>query len=57
MKDLLPGIMRQLGPKQISFIKEYAEQLKKTPTENKETDDAPDLVPDSFEDVANQDTK
>ena len=28
IKDLLPGIIKQLGPKQFEFMKEYAETLK-----------------------------
>ena len=52
IKDLLPGIMKQLGPKQFNFIKEYAEQLKKTSTDTK-VDEAPELV-ENFEDVSNQ---
>jgi len=44
--------MKQLGPKQFNFIKEYAEQLKKTSTDTK-VDEAPELV-ENFEDVSNQ---
>ena len=46
--------MKQLGPKQFSFIKDYAEQLKKSsekPTDK--IDEAPELV-ENFEDVSNQ---
>ena len=52
IKDLLPGIMKQLGPKQFSFIKEYAEHLKNNTKETK-IDEAPELV-ENFEDVSNQ---
>jgi len=45
--------MKQLGPKQFSFVKNYAEQLKKQPTDTK-VDEAPELV-ENFEDVSNQD--
>ena len=45
--------MKQLGPKQFSFIKDYAEQLKKNTTDTK-VDEAPELV-ENFEDVSNQD--
>ena len=44
--------MKQLGPKQFSFIKEYAELLKNTSKEPK-IDEAPELV-ENFEDVSNQ---
>ncbi len=55
MKDLLPNIMRQLGPKQITFIKDYAEQLKKdTDKTTEKVDEAPELVED-FEEIAKQD--
>ena len=50
IKDLLPGIIRQLGPKQLGFIKEYAETLKNNPAKQEEK---PDLVED-FEEVSKQ---
>lgn len=54
IKELLPGIMKQLGPKQFSFIKDYADQLKKTSkTTDTKVDEAPELV-ENFEDVSNQ---
>jgi hypothetical protein len=55
IKDLLPNILKQLGPKQFSFMKDYAESLKKT-TETKENkiDEAPELVED-FEEVSKKD--
>ena len=46
--------MKQLGPKQFSFIKDYADQLKKTSkTTDTKVDEAPELV-ENFEDVSNQ---
>ena len=56
IKDLLPGIMKQLGAKQFSFIKEYADQLKKHNDikGDKKTEEVPDLV-ENFEDVSKQD--
>ena len=45
--------MKQLGPKQFNFIKEYAEQLKKTTPTDTKVDEAPELV-ENFEDVSNQ---
>ena len=50
---MLPGILKQLGPKQFSFVKDYAEKLKDEKKEDKK-DDAPDLVED-FEEVSKQD--
>lgn len=51
IKDLLPNILKQLGPKQFGFIKEYAESLKSTETKKEEA--APELVED-FEEVSKQ---
>ena len=50
VKDLLPGILKQLGPKQLGFIKDYADSLKNT---EKPTESVPDLV-DDFEEVSKQ---
>lgn len=49
IKDLLPGILKQLGPKQLGFIKDYAESLKNVTEKPKE--EAPELVED-FEEVS-----
>jgi nascent polypeptide-associated complex subunit beta len=49
IKDLLPNIIKQLGPKQFSVMKDYAEELKKT--DDKKIDEAPELVED-FEEVS-----
>lgn len=54
IKDLLPNIIKQLGPKQFSFMKDYAEQLKKSEPEEKKEEAAPELVED-FEEVSKQD--
>jgi len=51
IKDLLPGILKQLGPKQMGFIQDYVNTLKQTEKPAKET--APDLVED-FEEVSKQ---
>ena len=40
IKDLLPNIIKQLGPRQFSFMQEYAETLKNNKNE------APELVED-----------
>jgi nascent polypeptide-associated complex subunit beta len=52
IKDLLPGIIKQLGPKQFGFMKEYAETLK-AKDKKKEENDAPELVED-FESVSKE---
>jgi len=41
IKDLLPNILKQLGPRQFSFMQEYAETLK-----NNKKEEAPELVED-----------
>ena len=46
--------MKQLGPKQFSFIKDYAEQLKKSSEGDKKVDEAPELV-ENFEEISKQD--
>lgn len=52
IKDLLPNILKQLGPKQFNFIKDYVETLK-GPAETKKEEAAPELVED-FEEVSKQ---
>ena len=34
IKDLLPNIIKQLGPKQFSFMKDFAETLKNADKQN-----------------------
>jgi len=48
--------MKQLGPKQFSVIKDYAEQLKKTEVKDdkKKDEEAPELI-ENFEEVSKQD--
>ncbi len=50
IKDMLPNIMKQLGPKQFNVIKDYADQIK---GQDKVKETVPDLVPD-FEEVSKQ---
>lgn len=52
IKDLLPGIIKQLGPKQFGFIKDYAETLKQK-DKKKDESKAPELVED-FESVSKE---
>ena len=52
IKELLPGIIKQLGPKQFSFMKEFAETLK-AKDKKKEEKEAPELVED-FESVSKE---
>lgn len=54
IKDLLPNLIKQLGPKQFNFMREYAEQLKGKDKMTDKIEEAPELVED-FEEVAKQD--
>jgi nascent polypeptide-associated complex subunit beta len=53
IKDLFPNIIKQLGPKQFSFMKEFAETLKKADKKEEKPEDAPELV--DFEEVSKKD--
>ena len=47
IKDLLPGIIKQLGPKQFGFVKDYAETLRvKDKKQSDKIEEAPELVED-----------
>jgi len=50
LRDLMPGILSQLGPKHMDFLKEFADQAKDEPKE-----EIPTLESANFEDVAAQD--
>jgi nascent polypeptide-associated complex subunit beta len=50
IKDLLPNIIKQLGPKQFSFMKDFAETLKSSDKKNNASEEAPELV--DFEEVS-----
>ena len=54
IKDLLPNILKQLGPKQFGFMKDYAETLKKQEKKEDKIDEAPELIED-FEEVSKKD--
>jgi hypothetical protein len=54
IKDLLPNILKQLGPKQFAFMKDYAESLKKGDKKQDKIEEAPELVED-FEEVSKKD--
>jgi hypothetical protein len=53
IKDLLPNIIKQLGPKQFSFMKDYAETLKNVQPKTEKAEEAPELV--DFEEVSKKD--
>ena len=56
IKELIPAIIKQLGPKQFEFMKEYAETLKNKDKKDEKNDQAPELVED-FESVSKKDDK
>ena len=56
IKELLPTIIKQLGPKQFEFMKEYAETLKSKDKKDDKDEQAPELVED-FESVSKKDEK
>ena len=56
IKELIPAIIKQLGPKQFEFMKEYAETLKTKNKTDEKNDEAPELVED-FESVSKKDDK
>jgi len=55
IKDLLPNIIKQLGPKQFSFMKDFAETLKNSHKNENDgkAEEAPELV--DFEEVSKKD--
>ena len=53
IKDLLPNIIKQLGPKQFSFMKDFAETLKNAQPKTDKPEEAPELV--DFEEVSKKD--
>lgn len=53
IKDLLPNIIKQLGPKQFSFMKDFAETLRKGDKIDEKPEEAPELV--DFEEVSKKD--
>jgi hypothetical protein len=53
IKVILPQLIKQLGPKQFSFMREYAEQLKGKDKKTDKIEEAPELVED-FEEVSKQ---
>ena len=56
IKELLPAIIKQLGPKQFDLMKEYAETIKTKDKKDDKNDEPPELVED-FESVSKKDDK
>lgn len=55
LKDLLPGIINQLGPDNLANLKRIAENMKEssTPAEEEDSDDDIPELEANFEDVSN----
>ena len=53
IKDLLPNIIKQLGPKQFSFMKDFAETLRSGDKQEEKPEEAPELV--DFEEISKKD--
>ena len=60
LKQLMPGIINQVGPQQYAILKKLQEELQHGHPEDgkredkKEDEDIPDLVSTNFEEVANK---
>lgn len=52
IKDLLPGILSQVGPDQYKALQEIVGQAAPGKTDEKDDDDVPELVGGNFEDAA-----
>ena len=50
LKEMLPDILKQVGPKQYQFLKTQLNNLNDNPAENDDDDDVPNLV-GTFEDA------
>ena len=51
LKDVFTSVIKQLGPKQLAFVKDASEEIKNKDKEKEKTDEAPELVED-FDAVA-----
>jgi len=49
---MLPDILKQVGPQQYEYLKNFASNLDKTAAGADDDDDVPDLVGTNFEDVS-----
>ena len=52
VRDLMPGILTQLGPNSAKVLQDLLKEVKETKNEE---DEVPELVDQNFEDIANQD--
>ena len=51
LKDVFTSVIKQLGPKQLAFVKDASEEIKNKDKEKEKADEAPELVED-FDAVA-----
>lgn len=56
LKDVFTTLVKQLGPKQFSFMKDFSETIKTKDKKAEKIDEAPELVAD-FDEVAKDDAK
>ena len=54
LKEVFTSVIKQLGPKQLAFVKDASEEIKNKDKEKEKTDEAPELVED-FDAVAKGD--
>ena len=52
LRELMPGILSQLGPNSAEMLQSLLKEVKDTKNEE---DEVPELVDQNFEDIANQD--
>ena len=55
IKDLMPGIIKQVGPQQFEALKKLAETMKEAKTEEKKVDDEIPALSGTFEDASKLD--
>ena len=56
LKDVFTSVIKQLGPKQLAFVKDASEEIKNKDKEKEKNDEAPELVED-FDAVAKGEVK
>lgn len=57
LKDMMPEILKQVGPQQYSFLKDIMKNMGNIPESkagDEDEDDVPDLVGGNFEDASKQ---
>lgn len=52
LKDMMPEILKQVGPQQFAFLKEMVKNVIPETKGEEDEDDVPDLVGGNFEDAS-----